>query len=800
MRNISFRFVFPMLALVLLIITLSTSLFQVPALGEFLNPFIGAVQNEQTTPENQILKLEGLKEEVQVYFDERYVPHVFATNDEDLYFTQGYLTSTLRLWQMDFLSYVSAGRLSEIFGKEYLDYDRMQRRLGMLAAAEASLQKMEKDTLTKKNLDAYTKGVNAYIKQLSYTQYPIEYKLLGYKPEPWTNLKSALIMKYMSNMLSGYEQDLRMTHILMALGKKDFNVLYPDYNPYASNSSDTLNLNKLTIDKLPLSDYIDYSFLHSGTVISSNTYNPKLGSNSWVISGKKTKSGNPILCSDPHLDLTLPSIWLEMQLSSKNVNVYGVSIPGTPSIIIGFNKDIAWGVTNGETDVKDWYKLKINNNYTAYEMDGKWIKMNRRIEEIKIKDAPTFLDTIYSTIHGPIVMDSSYKKKPETINFALKWTLHEPSNEFLTFIQLNRAKNYPEYAEAIKHYICPIQNFMFASKTGDIAMNHQGLIYKKWNGQGKFILDGSLSSHLYKQSIPTDSLPHSLNPTCGYVYSANNQPMDIHYPYYINGYYFESRANRIKEILSTEKDFDIERMKKMQLDNVNTFAKMALPILLNISQQSEKQILNNPLFKQLSSWQASYNKEDTTALLFETWWKQIETNTWDELRRYKFYVKPNEYILLHLIQSNPNYKYFDIEGTDQVEQASDIVLRSFKEAIGKIKNVNKSIHSWGDTNKISIIHLTQLPAFSKMNIASSGHPEALNALSEGSGPSWRMIVELGERPNAYGIYPGGQAGNPASKHYNDFTADWLAGKYYHLNFYLNKEEAQQQTKNSWHLQ
>ena len=138
MQKISFRFIFPMLTLILLIIVLSTSLFQVPALGEFLNPFIGAVQNEQTTPENQILKLEGLKEEVQVYFDERYVPHVFATNDEDLYFTQGYLTSTLRLWQMDFLSYVSAGRLSEIFGKEYLDYDRMQRRLGMLTAAESS--------------------------------------------------------------------------------------------------------------------------------------------------------------------------------------------------------------------------------------------------------------------------------------------------------------------------------------------------------------------------------------------------------------------------------------------------------------------------------------------------------------------------------------------------------------------------------------------------------------------------------------------------------------------------------------
>ncbi len=746
MRNISFRFIFPMLMLILFITALSTSLFEIPALGKFLNPFIGVVQNEEAIAENQTLKLPGLKDKVEVYFDERFVPHVFANNDEDLYFAQGNITASLRLWQMDFLSYVSAGRLSEIFGKEYLDYDRMQRRLGILAAAESSLKKIESDSLTKKILDAYTKGANAYIKQLSYTQYPIEYKLLGYKPEPWTNLKSALIMKYMSNMLSGYEQDLRMTHILMALGKKDFNILYPDYNPYTSISSDTPNL-KLTIDKLPLSDYIDYSFLYSGTVISSNNYNPKLGSNSWVVSGKKTTSGYPILCSDPHLDLTFPSIWLEMQLSNKTVNVYGVSIPGTPSVIIGFNKDIAWGVTNGETDVKDWYKLKINKDYTAYKMDNRWIKMNKRIEEIKMKDAKSFFDTVYYTEHGPIVRDSSYKGKGENINFALKWTLHEPSNEFLGFIKLNRAKNYTDYKEAIRNYVCPIQNFMFAGKTGEIAMNHQGLIYKKWNGQGKFILDGSISTHLYRQRIPIDSLPHSLNPSCGYVYSANNQPCKVDYPYYINGYYVESRASRIKQILSREKQFSIEDMKKMQLDNVNAFAQKALPILLNILQKSNKQIIDNPFYKQLSTWNASYNKEDTTAFVFETWWQQVEKNTWDELERYPFYVKPDEYILLHLIQSNPNDTYFDIEGTEQTEQASGIILRSFNEAVDKIKSLNRTMH-WGDTNKISIVHLTQLPAFSEMNIASSGHSEALNALSEGSVPSWRMIVALGERPNA----------------------------------------------------
>src|SRR5205807_1319094 len=188
----------------------------------------------------------------------------------------------------------------------------------------------------------------------------------------------------------------------------------------------------------------------SNSVISGSSYNPRLGSNSWAVSGKKTKSGFPILANDPHLNLSLPNIWIEMQLSAPGMNVYGVSIPGTPAIVIGFNENIAWGITNGSDDVKDWYKLKITNDYKKYEFDGKWLDLGYRIEEIKRRGQPSFYDTVYSTVHGPIVNNKSFPgTDPDMMDMALRWELHQPSNEFVTFIKLDKAQNYNDYKEAI---------------------------------------------------------------------------------------------------------------------------------------------------------------------------------------------------------------------------------------------------------------------------------------------------------------------------------------------------------------
>lgn len=808
MKKINTGFLFPLTALIILICGLSQPLFIVPPLGKLLDPFIGVVQNEDDRPlqaKALTIPANELKAPVQVFFDERKVPHIYAQNTTDLYFAQGYVTAFFRLWQMDFGSYAAAGRLSEIFGKkEFLEYDRSQRRMGIVEAAKHSLELITADSETNAALSAYTKGVNAYIQQLRYREIPLEYKLLGYEPEPWTNLKSALILKSMANKMTGYEEDLFMSKMILALGETRFNQLFPEYYP---QSTPVMNSHKPEVamalqhyNKMP--GYLDYAFLSANSVIAESAWNPRLGSNSWAVSGKRTRSGFPILANDPHLNLSLPNVWMEMQLSAPGMNVYGVTIPGTPAIIIGFNENIAWGITNGADDVKDWYKLKISPDYKRYEMDGRWLNLQVRKEVINRKGQPVFYDTVYSTVQGPIVYNRSFQgKDPDMMDMALRWELHRPSNEFLTFIQLNRAGNYQEYKAALQHYHCPLQNFTFACKDNSIAINHQGSMPVKWQGQGKFILDGTSGAHLYTKYIPADSLPQLVNPACNYVQSANQRPTYDNYAYYYNGYYNETRSNRIEQLLAGGQQMDIATMEAMQLDNTNEFTTVILPALLakiksgGLSKEQQQSLAT------LQRWNGSYDYDNEIAKLYDLWWRNAKNYTWDEFRNYRFYIRPPEdEVLLDLIQTDPDNAYFDKQGTMQKEDAADIITDAFLTASAEMEQSGKEGKvKWSDFHKVNLIHLTNLPAFSKMNLPAAGQQEAINAISRNWGPSWRMIVELGNRPRAYGIYPGGQSGNPAGRYYDNFINDWNKGTYYPLTFFMTEKEASEHATSTWKL-
>ncbi|RBL90073.1 penicillin acylase family protein [Chitinophaga flava] len=806
MKRINIGFLFPLLALVILVYALSQPMFVAPPLGKLLDPFVGAVQNEDERrlgAKELTIPVHQLKAPVQVYFDERKVPHIHAQNTEDLYFAQGYITAFFRLWQMDFGSYAAAGRLSEIFSKkEFLEYDRTQRRLGIAEAAKHSLELIEANPETSTAVNAYTKGVNAYIQQLHYRDLPLEYKLLGYEPEPWTNLKSALIMKNIANKMSGYEEDLYMSKMILALGEDRFNQLFPEY--YAQ-STPVMNISRpqnVPAAAVKTPSYLNYAFLSANSVITESAWNPRLGSNSWAVSGKKTKSGFPILANDPHLNLSLPNVWMEMQLTAPGMNVYGVSMPGTPAVIIGFNENIAWGITNGADDVKDWYKLKISPDYKKYELDSNWSDLQVRREAIRRRGLPVFYDTVYSSVHGPIVYNKSFPgKDSDMVDMALRWELHRPSNEFLTFIQLNKAAGYEDYKNAIRHFQCPLQNFTFASKDNNIAINHQGSMPVKWPGQGRFILDGTSRTHLYTRYIPADSLPQLLNPACNYVQSANQRPTYGNYAYYYNGHYSETRANRIEQLLSTTQQLDISYMEKIQLDNVNAFAVEALPLLLSKVKSSELNAAQQQQLASLKTWNGSYEYGSTTAKLYDLWWWNTRNFTWDEFRNYRFYVRPPEdEVLLKLIRTDPGNTFFDKQGTVRKEDAADIITDAFIAAAMDVDKARKEGKiQWSDFHKVNLIHLTNLPAFSKMGIPAAGQQEVPNAVSRNWGPSWRMIVELGDRPRAYGILPGGQSGNAAGRYYDNFVDDWNKGRYYPLTFFMTVQEAEKQATSTWKL-
>lgn len=784
MKKISLKFLYPLLALVLLIIAMNRKILMIPPLNSLLNPFTGVVQNEKKLDHNLYLNY-GIKDSIEILFEERQVPHVFSINQKDLFFAQGYVTAANRLWQMDFLASLSAGRLSEIFGEDLLDYDRSQRRSGIPSSAKTSLELIEAQSETKFALDNYTKGVNMYIKQLKESDLPVEYKMIGYSPEPWTNLKSVLIMKYMGALLSGYQEDASSSYLLAALGKNEYNKLFPSY--FIDDTKMRPTIDRI-IDSSSFDSYINFSFLESCPYVSDSIYNPRLGSNSWAISPKKSASGTAILCNDPHLNLSLPAVWYEIQLCSDETNVYGYSIPGTPGVIIGYNQNISWGLTNGSVDVCDLFKLELKQDYSQYKFDGIWKNTERTIEEIKIKNSKPFFDTIFHTIHGPISSDFRFGDK-KLIGLATNWTLFDPSNEFLAFIKLNKASNYKEFKEAITYYKCPVQNFTYADVEGNIASHLQGKILKsRWSGRSKFILDGSRSNHL-PSDVLTYELPFSHNPSNGFVFSANNNPFNQNDSFYVSGHYSEVRSSKIKQLLSQNGKFTLKDMKLMQLDNTNRLAELAIPVLINFIPAE-----SSVYAKKLKEWDCKCSKESEMAFVFEQWWARIKDNTWDELKRFQKADKlPDDLTLLDLISNDPNNKYFDKLSTNKKETAEDIVKLSFTDFTQSSFMIPMK---WEDYHKVDINHLLSIPAFNE-KIYSSGHPNAINAMSDNWGPSMRLIVEMTRTPQGYGIYAGGQSGNPASKEYRSFIDDWENGKYYKLNFFLNKAEAKSKTSYKW---
>jgi penicillin amidase len=373
------RFIFFLLLSSALVFVLDSRTILPLPLGKFLSVQEGIWQNAEpvNASYNENIKLEGLEGKATVYFDERLVPHIFAEKENDAYYVQGYLHAKFRLWQMEFQTHAAAGRISEIVGEKAINFDKTQRRIGMVFAAENALGEIEKDPVSKAAVDAYTSGINQYINSLQASELPVEYKLLGYQPEAWTNLKTALFTKQMTNNLAGYDRDFEFTNALKVLGEENFKILYSDLadSLYPVIPKGTVYQTPAIALTAPESADSLY-FKRKDTIQLAEEFkpNPANGSNNWVLAGSKTKSGKPILSNDPHLGLTLPSIWYEIQIHTPEYNSYGVSFPGIPGVVIGFNDSIAFGFTNAGRDVKDYYQIKFKNDqrkeyWFAYSMD-----------------------------------------------------------------------------------------------------------------------------------------------------------------------------------------------------------------------------------------------------------------------------------------------------------------------------------------------------------------------------------------------------------------------------------------------
>ncbi len=755
----------------------------IPPIGKLLNPFTGFWNNGEMVNNynDKTYSFKDLGDKVEVVYDKQMVPHIFASNLKDAFFIQGFITAKHRLWQMDISTRATSGRLSEVMGTTTLKNDQLQRRRGLVFAAENTLKAWEKYPEDIKNLNSYTAGVNAYIQSLKPRDYPIEFKLLDYEPENWTNLKSAIFIKSMAQSLCMRENDLEATNALSVFGQETFDFLYPEQNPKQSPiipAQTPWDFEPLDIpEKKPILMGLFEHQAHSKP-------SPFLGSNNWAVSGTKTASGNTILCNDPHLRMTLPSVWFEIQITTPESSSYGVSLPGFPGITIGFNKNISWGMTNVGHDVVDYYKILWSDaTRTSYIVDDQVKPVHIKYETYKIKNGATIIDTVKYTDWGPIVYES---KDHPMKDLSMRWLGHDGgSNELSVFRKLHLSKDFDDYYEAVQEFQVPPQNIVFASNTGDIALKVQGKFPLKRPSQGRFIQDGSNSDNSWHGYIPAEHNPQVKNPQRGYVSSANQHSTDSTYPYYYNGGFDDFRGRALNKFLDSLSNIKIEDMMNLQSSTFSYKAADAFPRMFSLLDWNPKGDLENKLFKNLKNWDFCYDKEKIAPVIFDYWFSNFYELTWDEISKKEDALNinilfPEYWRTIALLEDTPEHSFFDLINTTEKETGKDIVNQSFEIALAAVKNhlEETSDFDLDDYKQTRVPHLGRIDAFGSKVLSVGSDGTALNAIRGSHGPSWRMIVEMGNPVKAYGVYPGGQSGNPGSPFYDNMLDYWANGKYY----------------------
>ena len=480
----------------------------------------------------------GLSARVEILRDARGVPHIYAQSMADALFAQGYATAQDRLWQMDLSRRKALGELSEIFGNRTLSADIESRTLGFPEVAASALADLPRDE--RRLLDAYTRGVNAFIDSHRH-RLPWEFLLLRYQPQRWRAIDSVAVALNLATALSqSWQTDLMREHVAAKLGQDLLPDVFPDrsaldvpvaeFPPPAPRRADAggtgLSWNVFAAGdiRVPAADR---------RWTQPRADNPlwfaaAVGSNNWVVSGAHTKSGKPLLANDPHLTHSVPSVWYMVHLHAPGLNVTGVSLPGLPLVIIGHNEHIAWGMTNTGPDVQDLYIETFNpRDPRKYLHNGQWVDAEVRNEDIKVRNQRDYHLTVVVTRHGPIVSHDGGRE------LALQWTLLSPHAVELPFLSIDRASNWQEFTAALRDFKVPMQNCVYADTEGNIGFYAAGLVPIRKHGNGAVPVPGSTDDFDWTGFIPFDDLPHSFNPPSGIIATANGRIVPDNYPYFI---------------------------------------------------------------------------------------------------------------------------------------------------------------------------------------------------------------------------------------------------------------------------
>lgn len=775
------------------LMSLSVPLGNIPAIGYFFSPVTGFWRSAGLNDLPSVKKISPRfsRAPINILFDKRGVPHIFATSEADAYAALGYLHARDRLWQMDIQHRFAAGRLAEVMGRKALSTDINQRRFGLAVTARTIAARLDSTGKEYRLISAYARGINQFIDQLTYKNYPFEFKLLHYKPEPWTVEKTILVsvlMGYLSRSFDDFDfaqlqqlfSDEELTELYPAFRKIPYPII-PEQDQFVANRSSSLNL------PAPLCQ--SAIFTPAGSIgLPCRSETEAFGSNNWVVAGTKTATGKPMLANDPHLTLELPAIWYEAHLNCPEMNVYGVTLIGAPFVIIGFNERIAWGMTNCGWDVTDLYRETFDNaRHDHYWFNNAWRPVTKIPQTIHIKGEPDTTIILEYTHRGPVI-----PLGPDFL--SMRWTGHDTLFEGVTAYWLNRAENYTDFYRALAQYNCPAQNFVYADVDGNIAIYAAGNNPIRRSGLGRTIADGRDDRSDWIGFTPFEQLPASLNPEQGYLASTNQQPLNQSAPYYGWNWPSDYRARRINELLANSDSITVSDMMRFQTDVSSVSARVFVPFILAAFDSAAIAAATPPvdsMLYYLRNWNYEMRKSEVGATIFYQFMRYFERNTWQDhfppATDYQF-LWPSLNVLERIATADRNSRWFDDTRTPAIEDRDAIIQRSLRETAAELSQQLGPIVGewrWERFHRTHIQHLTKLQPLGIDPFPNHGSNETLNVgpgRVNSHGPSWRMIVSLEKPIRAWGVYPGGQSGHPASRHYCDFLATWQQGKYFELLF------------------
>ncbi len=751
------------------------------------------------TPVDGVVKLKGLKTEVRIYRDNWGVPHIYAENEDDLFFAQGYVQAQDRLWQMELHRRMGSGTLSEVFGESTLDLDKFSRAVGLRRCAAASYISL--NPAMQGVLQSYCKGVNAFI-SANKDNLPLEFTILGFKPADWDPTDSLTVSELIAWELGkNWEVELTRGRLVQKLGEEKAGQLL---TPYPQTG--------------PLVVPPELMACTLGEEVASGLYQGSdcLGSNNWVVDGQKTVTGKPLLANDPHLSVMMPSIWYETGLHGAGFEVVGVSLPGCPLINIGRNRDISWGITNLPADTQDLFIEKLNPaNSLQYEYKGEWKDLQVIEEPIKVSgrgEAEKLQVRI--TRHGPL-MDNVVKGLEQPL--ALQWAGYGNSRLLESVYYLDKAGNWGEFHDALQYWDAPSQNIVYADKDGNIGYQSTGLIPIRKKGLGTVPVPGWTGDYDWTGNIPYKELPGVLNPSTHFIVTANNKVVSDNYSYFMTYDWSPPyRAQRITDLLKSKDKLSVEDFRDIQADIYDIPASIFTPYLLNVSARNsqEKQALEI-----LTAWDFNDRADDPAPAIFHVFYVKLLKNTLeDELggKLFSDYLRAMggsgdvHAVFMTGILKDSNSPWFDNINTSVKETREDIVKQSLDDALDEMTNkfgAYQEKWKWGSLHSTQFKHvLGRIPVLDSIfslgpvptpgsrytvNVAAFDYsnPYAVVAI-----PSYRQIIDWSNPDKSLAMHSTGQSGLVFSRHYDDMIPKWLNVEYHTLLFNRADIEAQKQAE------